>query len=470
MANRMKSYILVILLVSTALFPSAIAEVEGDSPEQVRLSLDSTSTEMVVSWITADHSDGDVEWGFANDNLSFTELGTNHTYSADGWDGVIHSATMNSLLPATEYYYRVGDSIGGWSSISTFSTAPENDTRVRIGIVADMDVTNAAEDVVSSMAGHDLDLVLFPGDISYAYDGTRFWDEVNGDEWDEWGRLYEPLSSTVPTMFAVGNHENEEQDGCAGCGFQAYLSRIDMPHDASGSNSEFWYSFNFSMFHIVSISSEHDYSAESPQYQWLENDLVNANQDREAHPWLITMFHRPMYSSTESGHGSEIEFRDAVESLLVEQNVDIVFAGHDHNYERTFPVDSETAYQTDTNAFLRPEAPIHLLVGTGGRILYPGTSSNPEWSAHFESTTHGYGVLELLDKDSIQFVFYDDDNGDVLDIFTIGKVEVVTPEHTPVPSSDGILLKIAGLVTIASLIALFIWKRRSKTGDSESEE
>jgi predicted phosphodiesterase len=470
MAYRMKSFILVILLVSTALSSSAIAEVEDDTPEQVRLSLGTTSTEMVVSWITADHSDGVVEWGFANDNLSFSELGINHTYSADGWDGVIHSAAMNSLLPATEYHYRVGDSIGGWSSISTFSTSPENDTRVRIGIIADMDVTNAAEDVVSSMASHDLDLVLFSGDISYAYDGTRLWDEVNGDEWDEWGRQYEPVSSTVPTMFAVGNHENEEQDGCAGCGFQAYLSRIDMPYEASGSDSEFWYSFNFSMFHIVSISSEHDYSEESSQYQWLENDLVNANQDREAHPWLITMFHRPMYSSTESGHGSEIDFRDAIEPLLVEQNVDIVIAGHDHNYERTFPVDSESAYQTDTNTFLKPEAPIHLLVGTGGRFLYLGASSNPEWSAHFESTTHGYGVLELLDKDSIQFTFYDDDNGDVLDIFTIGRVNVVTPEHTPVPSSDGILLKVAGLVIIASIIGLFIWKRRTKTDDFDSEE
>lgn len=470
MANKSTSIAFVVLLVLTSLMITAIDEVDGEVPEQVRLTLGNSSTEMIVSWITANHLEGGVEWGTDFDNLNHSGPSTHHTYDADGWDGVIHVAIMSDLLPGTEYHYRVGDTEGGWSPIYSFSTEFSDDTRVRIGIVADMDVTNAADDVVGSMAGHDLDLVLFPGDLSYANDPMRFWNEVDADEWDDWGRLYQSVSASTPTMFAVGNHENEEQDGCHGCGYDAYLNRMELPNNVSGSDSEFWYSFNYSMFHIISISSEHDYSEPSTQYNWLENDLALANQDRDAHPWLITMFHRPMYSSTESGHGSELNLRDTIEPLFIEHKVDIAISGHDHNYERTFPVDSTTAYQTDTNAFLRPEGPIHILVGTGGRILYPGSSSNPEWSAHFESTTYGFGVLELLNKDAIQFTFYDDDNGDVLDIFTIGRVEAVTPEHTPVANTDGIMMIIVGVFVITSFAGVVIWKLRSRPVNSESEE
>lgn len=51
--------------------------------------------------------------------------------------------------------------------------------------------------------------------------------------------------------------------------------------------TSFYYSFNWSLFHVISISTLHDYTIGSPQYSWLENDLINANVNRGAHPWII---------------------------------------------------------------------------------------------------------------------------------------------------------------------------------------
>ena len=48
------------------------------------------------------------------------------------------------------------------------------------------------------------------------------------------------------------------------------------------------------MVHIIMMSTEHDYSAGSPQYKWLENDLSKV--DRKVTPWVIIGGHRAMYS------------------------------------------------------------------------------------------------------------------------------------------------------------------------------
>ncbi len=477
MARRYAVLLPVLLLLSAPSLTSVVAEPDGDLPEQLHLALSGDASQMIITWVTATHADGGVEWGRAASDLNQSAEGSNHTYDADDWSGVIHDAPMSDLAAGTEYHYRVGDDEAGWSAVHSFRTSPSDASRVRIGVIADMDETDAARDVVAAMSSADLDLVLFSGDVSYAYDSTRFWDEVDGEEWDDWGRLYERVSAEVPTMFAVGNHENEEQDGCEGCGFKAYLSRVNMPNSSSESDSEFWYSFNFSLFHIISLSSEHDYTTGSAQRTWLAADLATADADREAHPWLVVMFHRPMYSSSESGHGSELDLREALESLLVEHRVDLVLTGHDHDYERTYPVNATKPTQTDTNAFVDAEAPIHLVVGTGGRILYGGSSSEPTWSASFTSTTHGYGVLELLDRESLQFTFYDDEHGDVLDVFTLSRNGSVEPEHTAVPTTGSSMLSnlfdhplIAGLLlTLVLAAAVLLIRVRATTASAAAE-
>ena len=107
---------------------------------------------------------------------------------------------------------------------------------------------------------------------------------------------------------------------------------------------------------MVFMSTEHDYDQGSPQYSWLEQDLSSVN--REVTPFVIVYGHKPMYSSN-SYHGSEVELREALEELYVQHGVDLVIAGHDHFYERTWPVIGESVADTgDDGRFNRGSAPI----------------------------------------------------------------------------------------------------------------
>jgi predicted phosphodiesterase len=67
------------------------------------------------------------------------------------------------------------------------------------------------------------------------------------------------------------------------------------------------------------------------QLDWLEDELKKSKSD-----WKMTYFHHPLYSSG-ARHGSEVDLRELLEPLLLKYGMDVVFAGHEHFYERIKP-------------------------------------------------------------------------------------------------------------------------------------
>ena len=89
---------------------------------------------------------------------------------------------------------------------------------------------------------------------------------------------------------------------------------------------------------VVSLSTytfTDSFSASDPMFQWLRREL--AAVDRASTPWLIVQMHASFYS-TSLLHSYEVEcMRQAYEPLFREFGVDLVFSGHDHDYERSAP-------------------------------------------------------------------------------------------------------------------------------------
>ncbi|HKQ05990.1 MAG TPA: metallophosphoesterase [Blastocatellia bacterium] len=72
---------------------------------------------------------------------------------------------------------------------------------------------------------------------------------------------------------------------------------------------------------------------DNQQTTWLENKLAQSKA-----LWKIAVFHHPIYSSGKK-HGSDTRLRQRLEPLLKKHNVQVVFSGHDHVYERLKPQD-----------------------------------------------------------------------------------------------------------------------------------
>lgn len=395
-----------------------VGRVDAAEPEQIHLATTGNSGEMVVQWGTQEDttafcdSDNIVEYGTDANNLNFSENGDDDMYL---WTTCTHTTILSGLQSNTTYYYRVG---GGeeWSDVFSFNTLESEPESVLIGAIADHGTSSNAQETTSNMVPIDFDLVIHAGDISYA-NGAGSGNGI-GDQsvWDEYQNQIEAIASKSPHMYAPGNHEEDSEP----YGFDAYESRFY----TTGSNS-FWYSFDFEYIHFVSISSEHDYESGSSQYIWLENDLENANENRESVPWIIVFAHRPMYSSNGDGdgHGSEIEFREAMESLLFDYNVDLAIWGHDHHYERTHPVFEEEVYANNTGTYndpyYLPGATIHIVAGMSGRSVYDGLEEpQPEWSAYRE-LSYGYTRFEVTKSGTLHYEFIRNSDGKVSDEFWI---------------------------------------------------
>ena len=67
------------------------------------------------------------------------------------------------------------------------------------------------------------------------------------------------------------------------------------------------------------------------QVDWLQSELAKDQSD-----WKIAFFHHPPYSSG-GKHGSDTELREVVEPIFVKNRMNVVFAGHEHFYERIKP-------------------------------------------------------------------------------------------------------------------------------------
>jgi predicted phosphodiesterase len=67
------------------------------------------------------------------------------------------------------------------------------------------------------------------------------------------------------------------------------------------------------------------------QMDWLKDALPKSDAK-----WKIPYMHHPLYSSG-AKHGSEVDLRTLIEPLFLQHGVDVVFAGHEHFYERLKP-------------------------------------------------------------------------------------------------------------------------------------
>ncbi|CAD6265233.1 unnamed protein product [Miscanthus lutarioriparius] len=337
------------------------AAADGQTPQQVHISMVGPD-KMRVTWITHDDAPAIVEYGTTSGNYPLSATGSTMTYSYVLYhSGNIHDAVIGPLQPSTTYYYRCSSNpsrefsfrtppatlpfkfvVVGNAPVTLLFSLQEllanimSPCRWHIIVVLMMNIIdNVAGDLgqtgwtastLKHIAAADYDMLLLPGDLSYA--------DYIQSRWDSYGRLVEPLASARPWMVTEGNHEVEKLPFVKP--FKAYNARWRMPYDAGASPSgdNLYYSFDVAggAVHVIMLGSYTDYAAGSAQHQWLRRYLAAIDRGRMA--FVVALVHAPWYNSNRAHRGEGDAMRGAMEELLYGARVDAVFAGHVHAYER----------------------------------------------------------------------------------------------------------------------------------------
>jgi parallel beta-helix repeat protein len=179
-------------------------------------------------------------------------------------------------------------------------------------------------------------------------------DGRNIPEWDSWLKLMRPLMQNSTVFGVIGNHERKSN---------RYYEIFALPEN------EMWYSFDYGPCHFIILDNYEPWGVNSLQYQWLKTDL--STNDR---PFKIVFFHEPIYCS--GGHRPRTDVRAVWEPLFNHYNVDLVFQGHCHYYQRTIPINGT----------------IYIVSGGAGAPLY---SPNDDWFVNTSKKTFHYCILDV---------------------------------------------------------------------------
>ena len=103
------------------------------------------------------------------------------------------------------------------------------------------------------------------------------------------------------------------------------------------------------------MSSEHDWTRGSLQYNWLEKTLSSIDRNRT--PFVVITSHRMMYTTQlceDNDYRVSLYIRKELEPLLKQYKVSLMLVGHQHSYERTCPVYEGECLDTKSSSISDP--------------------------------------------------------------------------------------------------------------------
>ena len=206
---------------------------------------------------------------------------------------------------------------------------PNQDGSLKFGVMGDFGTGNRQQyELAEQMAlAHDkfpFEIMLTVGDNIYGSDGPA-----------DFARKFEVpykrlLDAKVKFYASLGNHDSRQQS-------------VYAPFNMGGKT---YYTFKGPHEDVRFFALESSY-LDLPQIQWLEKELRDSNEK-----WKIAYFHHPLYSSG-GRHGSDLPKRKVLEPLFIKYGVSVVFAGHDHVYERIKPQNGIAYFVVGSSGQLR---------------------------------------------------------------------------------------------------------------------
>ena len=221
--------------------------------------------------------------------------------------------------------------------------------------------------------------LLLVGDLAYP-NGTA----------DDFRRCFDPEYGRFRSRFRPlpGNHE---YDTSGAEGYFAYFGA------AAGPGRTGYYAFQAGTWQVLTLNSAVPIGRGSAQVEWARQEL-----QRHRHLCTAVAVHHPYESSGQHGATPAL---DDLWQVLYDEQVDVVFNGHEHFYERLVPM--APGRRADHARGVR-----QFTVGTGGAAVYASGRPTP----NSEVAIPSWGVLAVtLAPGTLEWRFVDAATGGTAD-------------------------------------------------------
>jgi hypothetical protein len=283
-----------------------------------------TESSIYVCWHASNSPESLVKYG-TSEKLENSQMGDVHIWKdSTTW----HWVKLTNLEPETIYYYQaISDTMK--STIYKFKTAPrvgEKTGHIRFAIFGDTrtlptrfkDVISSIREKATELYGdadieNNLNLVWCNGDIVHH-------GEILSEYKPQWFLPLSYVSSNVPIMVSIGDHERNADD------YFHYMKYEDL----AGPQGEYYYSFKYGRILFVAINSP---QPTQRQLVWLDNLLKEAEIDTTI-DWVISFIHSPGRSEIWPNGNHRYVQNKIIPLLSKYSKADMLNYGHSHAYER----------------------------------------------------------------------------------------------------------------------------------------
>ncbi len=412
--------VVLVALLAVAMLTTLEPMSAPNQPQQIHVTLDQLPKHLRVQWSPeSSYSPADApilrfrigpHQHAVQATLAGVAAATDSSDTTQVW-----SAPLGPLEPGSTVRYQIsaGKQPGPWHAVRAL---PEPGAPLRLvahGDLGRLDLRGNPNTNVTAVRDLALaqnpDLFLPLGDLGYQDIGGA----GSVAHYDAFMRLMEPLHASVVTMPVWGNHEKPNTLD----GFQQSEARWMLPGD------EHDYMFTAGPVRFVALNSDRAHSepgGTAPPHRpatttRLRAMLATASTD-DLTPWRIVYFHHPPYSY--GTHGNTTWMHDEIVPLLEHHGVDLILSGHDHNFQRSYPLQAGEPVSTLKDGYTQGQAPIYVVAGGGGKDLTPlDAEPIPPWVAASEVAFHT--VVVEADPRQLTVRVLAAPGGDVLDQFTI---------------------------------------------------
>lgn len=351
----------------------------------------STQTEITILWETSHPASSLVEYGKSRFNTGKAILDEK---AGDVTLKHLHKVTLTPLAPETNYFYKVssvteaGDTIQ--SDVSPFKTAVHKDSPFAFTLFSDSQNNPAVWKKITTQALEERpNFALHAGDLV----GLGY----RKEEWiNEFFAPAHHFMKQIPIFSTLGNHEHDAAF------YYQYMKNPEPAH---------YYTFSYGNADFFMIDTDQYQEPGTPLHQWLERALATSSAT-----WKFVVQHHPPYSSEENDYGNTLyessQYGDDEAKLLVplfeKYGVDMVFSGHLHMYERTWPIHEGKVVEKNGVIYL-------ILGGSGGSL--EKAAPNRTWFTNKVRTLHHYAYI-AINGNELQYQAIDQD-GNLFDHFTL---------------------------------------------------
>jgi len=229
---------------------------------------------------------------------------------------------------------------------------PVKPNSIRFAVIGDSGTGESAQyetaaEMATYRAQFPFDFVIMLGDNIYGGHSPA-------DFKSKFEEPYRPLLDAGVKFYAsLGNHDETN-------------ARLYKPFNMDGKR---YYSFKRANAEFFALDSNY---MDPQQLDWLGKALQDSSS-----AWKICYFHHPLYSHAKA-HGPDADLRKRLEPIFQAHGVNVVWSGHDHDYER-----------------IKPQNGIaYFVLGSSGQLRFHDLKPSPDTAKGFD-TDLTFALVEI---------------------------------------------------------------------------